>query len=222
MNSSRLQILLTVLPLLSAGLYLMGATYHQGYLEAFGLDDSLFALSLEKALLTGFVALVTVGALPMFYLWLATLALTIFALFVTAVLSHPRFRRLLSDAAARVRNRLPRPALSTIATEIVDRSASAYTHSGFALLTLLLLLFVAVLSAQSGREQGFKEARNFAERKGNYVTLYSARLDGPIVAKQIFCNASHCAFWLGTEGVVLRHEDIERLVTHSAKIDSNP
>jgi len=75
MNELRLQTILTVLPVLSAGLYLMGATYHQGYLDVFGLDDSLFPLATDKALLSGFLALVTFGLVPMLYSIFAGLAL---------------------------------------------------------------------------------------------------------------------------------------------------
>lgn len=92
MNESRLQTILTVVPVLSAGLYLMGTSYHQGYLGAFGLDDSQFPLGTDRSLFSGFLAFVTFGLVPMLYAVFAIFTLA-FTVLIAAVLSpHPRVK----------------------------------------------------------------------------------------------------------------------------------
>jgi hypothetical protein len=61
MNDRPAQLIVTVLPVLSAGLYLLGLSYHQGYLSAFGIDDSLYPLPTDLALFSGLFALIGVS-----------------------------------------------------------------------------------------------------------------------------------------------------------------
>jgi len=212
MNELRLQTILTVLPVLSAGLYLMGATYHQGYLDVFGLDDSLFPLATDKALLSGFLALVTFGLVPMLYSIFAGLALA-FTVLVAAVLSsHPRVRHWQSVILAKLPKWRAKSQPSEGMNHLVDKSATIYGYSAGVFLVVFSLLVVAVLSGQSGREQATKEIRSFKEEAGNYAILHSPLLPAPTRAKQIICGQSHCAFWLGVESLVLRHESVERLM----------
>jgi hypothetical protein len=67
MSESRLQAVLAVLPIVSGGLYLLGFAHHQGYLDAFGIDDSLFQLATDRSLLLGFYAALGLILLPSFY-----------------------------------------------------------------------------------------------------------------------------------------------------------
>ncbi len=58
------QIALTLLPLLTACIYLFGMTRHMGYLKVFHIDSSEFPLSTEQNLLMGVVALAS-NVLPL-------------------------------------------------------------------------------------------------------------------------------------------------------------
>ena len=218
MNNSRLQTILTVLPVLSAGLYLMGATYHQGYLEAFGLDDSLFPLASDKALFSGFLALVTFGLVPMLYSVLAGVVLA-FTVLVAAVLSsHPRVRHWQSVIVARLSKWRAQSPPPQPMNDFVEKGATIYGYSVGVFLVVVSLLVVAVLSGKSGREQAIKEIRSFKKEAGNHAILYSPLLPAPTRTKQIICSQSHCAFWLGGESLVLRHESIERVMMHNPAV----
>ncbi len=218
MTNSRLQTILTVLPVLSAGLYLMGATYHQGYLDAFGVDDSLFPLASDKALLSGFIALITFGLMPMLYTILASLALA-FTVIVAAVLSsHPRVKHWQSIVITKLSKWRVKNTPSDAMNDLADKSATIYGYSVGAFLVVISLLVVAVLSGKSGREQAVKEIRSFNDQAGNYAILYSPLLPAPTRTRQIICSQSHCAFWLGSESLVLRHESIERVVMHNPAV----
>ncbi len=54
-----LQTLLTVLPVLSGGLYVIGATYQEGYLAGFGVENSLFTLPPDRLLFLGLTSLIS-------------------------------------------------------------------------------------------------------------------------------------------------------------------
>lgn len=222
MTTSRVQTALTVLPVLSAGLYLMGATYHQGYLDAFGVDDSLFPLASDKALLSGFLALVSFGLVPMLYTIFAALFLA-FTVMISAVLSsHPRVKHWLSVVLFRRPKWRIKTAPSAAMNDLVDRSAIIYGYCIGVFLLTLSLVFVAILSGKSGREQAIKEIRSFDEQVGNFATLHTPLLPSPIRTKQIICGQSHCAFWLGSDSLVLRHESVERLVMHNPTVHGPP
>lgn len=218
MTNSRLQTILTVLPVLSTGLYLMGLTYHQGYLDAFGVDDSLFPLASDKALLSGFIALITFGLAPMLYSIFAGLALA-FTVMVAAVLSsHPSVKHWQSIVFTKRSKLQVKNAPSDAMNAFADKSATIYGYSVGFFLVVISLLVVAVLSGKSGKEQAVKEIRSFNDQVGNYATLYSPLLPAPTRTRQIICSLSHCAFWLGSESLVLRHESIERVVMHNPAV----
>jgi hypothetical protein len=81
-----LQTLLTVLPVLSGGLYVIGVTYQEGYLAGFGVGNSLFVLSPDRILFLGLTSLISFGIKPLAYSVVAVLALTA-AVLIAAVLS---------------------------------------------------------------------------------------------------------------------------------------
>jgi hypothetical protein len=219
MNDTRLQTALTVVPVLSVGLYLMGDTYHQAYLKAFGLDDSLFPLATEKALLFGFSALERFGLVPMLSTVLAGFFL-LFTVMVALVLSsHPRVKHLQSVVRAKFATSRAKIAPAEAMNDHVDKGATIYGYFAGVFLVFILLVVVAFFSGKSGREQATKEIRSFKDEVGNYAILYSPLLLSPTRAKQIICSQSHCAFWLGSESLVLRHESIERVMMHNSEVE---
>jgi hypothetical protein len=124
-NESRIKTVLPVLPVisvLSAGLYLFGTTYLQGYLNAFGIDDSMFPNSIDRLLFSGFAALVTFGVVPFVYAFLAMLALVAAVLIAAVLSSLPRVQKrqdtLLSKLRSMQSSRRPSPAV----TAMLDKS----------------------------------------------------------------------------------------------------
>lgn len=216
MTEPRLQTALTVLPVVSAGLYLLGAMYYQGYLDGFGLEDSLFPLAIEKALLSGFVAFISFGLVPMLYSIIAILVL-LFTVLVAAVLSStPRVKYWQAKIVAKLSSRNSKSESSPTMNHFIDKGASIYGYIVGAFILTFSLLIVALLSMKSGQKQAQNEIDAFKDNKGNLVTLYTGSLPTPTRAKQIICSTSHCAFWLGGEAIILRHENIEKIVTQNS------
>ena len=218
MNDSRLQAALAVIPVASAGLYLLGFAYHQGYLDAFGIDDSLFPLATDRSLLFGFFAAVNMGLVPMLYAFGAVAFLFVSVVVVAVISSAPRVKLLQARLIAKIRFWRHEGEVSPALTALVDKSSTLYGYVGGAFLALFLLALVPFFAAKSGKEQAQKEIDAFRAQKSNWVMLYSPLLPTPTKAKQISCSGSHCAFWLGTESLILRHESIERLVTHNPMV----
>lgn len=223
-NNSYFEKFTTVIPFLSAGMYLLGTMYHQGYLKAFGVDDSLFPLTIDEALFSGFFASVRFGLEPIFYVIIAIFVLllaTCLAIVIFSVGGVKKFMAKIMPKMARAKMALAKYffpkrtiELSERMKNVIDKGGAIYIYIAGISLLALSLWFVAAVSEKSGREQGMKEMTKFQDSKGSWVTLYTGALPAPVRAKQIICGTSHCAFFLGKESIILRHENVDRVVTH--------
>jgi hypothetical protein len=210
-----LQTLLTVLPVLTAGLYLLGLSYNQGYLAVFGVDDSIFPLASDKALSTGFVSLVTFTFPAVIYAVGAFVAFIVL-IFVAAVLSSTaRFQSLVTRIKARITHRRPAEITSSIAGDLIDKSATVYWYASGFILALLLFLVMALLSDKVGREQAEREVAEYQSGKATSAQLFSPQVPGPYPSKLVMCGDKYCAFWSSAGTIVVRHEAIDRIVTHT-------
>lgn len=215
MNESRLQIGLATIPLVSAGLYLLGLTYHQGYLNAFGIDDSLFPLAADRSLLFGFFSAIDMGLLPMLYAFAAAAVLFFFTIAVAILASIPWARGFLDKTIEKIKSHQRSNNNQQLITKIVDKTAELYHYTLGVLIAVIALILISFFSTKSGNQQALKEIKEFNEGKGSFITLYSPLLPEPTKAKQIYCSSSHCAFWTGNQSLVIRHEYIERITTRN-------
>ncbi|PPK72519.1 hypothetical protein B0F87_1171 [Methylobacter tundripaludum] len=210
-----LQTLLTVLPVLTAGLYLLGLSYNQGYLAVFGVDDSVFPLASDKALFTGFVSLVTLTFPAVLYAIGAFVAFIVL-IFVAAVLSSTaRVQSLITRIEAWITHRRPAGITSSIAGDLIDKSATVYWYASGFVLALLLFLVMAMLSDKAGHEQAEKEVADFQSGKAISAQLFSPQVPSPYLGKLVMCGDKYCAFWSNAGTIVVRHEAIDRIVTHN-------
>lgn len=142
-----------------------------------------------------------------------------FAVLIAAVLSStPRVKRLQTKVITKLRFwrfKIKNEPLPTI-NNLVDKSSTVYGYLAGSFFIALMLIIVAVLSSKSGKEQAQKDIEAFKDKKGNWVKLCTPLLSTPTRAKQVICSTSHCAFWLGTESLILRYESIERIVAYSS------
>lgn len=217
MNKISLPTLLTVVPVLSAGLYLLGATYHQGYLDGFGVDDSLFLLSTDRSLLLGLFSLLSFALVPMIYSGLSVVLLIIAVVIVAVLSSTDRAKKWLAVFESKFRSRPIKVQPSETVVSLVDKGAMLYLYIFGVALVFAILLVIAVLSLNGGREQAAKEIKDFENNKGNYVQLKEKSQLRPVKARQINCGSTHCAYWLGNETVILRHDDVDRVTAHKRK-----
>jgi len=207
-----LQTLLTVLPVLSGGLYVIGVTYQEGYLAGFGVENSLFTLPPDRLLFLGLTSLISFGIGPMVYGISAALALIAAVMAALILSSLPTVQRLQAKLVARlsVKPKLGKVAPTMLA--LADRSEVLYGYVvGISAVTLALVL-AAVFSSRTGSQHAEQDIRKWQEGTSRTSTVV---IDGepPLRAFQIGCGAAYCAFWTGSEARLVRHEQIKRLST---------
>ena len=217
-KATSVQTLLTVLPVLSSGLYVIGMTYQEGYLAGFGTEVSLFALPTDRVLFLGLTSLISFGIGPLAYGVLAVLAL-VSAVLIAAVLSSlPAVKQRQAKVVAWLtpKPRTSKPAPSMIA--LVDKSEVLYGYFVGLLGITLALVLSAVFSSKTGQEHAANDIKKWQEGRTRVSTFV---VDGepPTSAFQIACGATYCAFWTGSESRLVRHEQIKQL---KSRPPSNP
>lgn len=205
-----LQTLLTVLPVLSGGLYVIGVTYQEGYLAGFGVENSLFVLSPDRILFLGLTSLISFGIKPLAYSVVAVLALTT-AVLIAAVLSslpavqqrQARFVRWLAS-----KRKAGNAAPSMLA--LVDKSEVLYSYALGILAITLALVLAAVFSSKTGGEHAEIDIKKWHDGRTR-TSIVVVDGEPPLASFQIACGATYCAFWTGSEARLVRHEQIKQL-----------
>lgn len=217
-RNSKLQVLLTVLPVLSAALYLVGTIYHESYLEAFGIDNSMFPLPLDRVWLHGFKSLLTFGLQPM--LSGVSIAMLVFlVVMIAAVLaSLPMVQRIQAATLQRMRAKLdplpntPTPPL----VKFLDRWGVLYFYLAGAFILVMALVSAILLSSDAGAKAAESDKAKWL--KGTHRSaVVGVPGDPTSTTFQVTCGATHCAFWTGTETRLLRHEQVASLHAYPAK-----
>jgi hypothetical protein len=214
-----IRIVLTVLPIITAGLYLIGLAFHQGYLEGFGIEETLFPLSLERTLFQGFVAFLTLGAKPILYSVLAVMVLFISAVIVAVLSSSERVRKwaVLTlnkfKAKKQVKSNIP-----TWASELIDAIANIFVFIAIIFFLYAALLLVAIFATQSGKEQSIQFIKKATDLKSGYVTVYIENNTDKIIGKPIICGSPYCAYWVSSEVLLLKNDSVSKIVAHNPSI----
>ncbi|RYE42543.1 MAG: hypothetical protein EOP24_32205 [Hyphomicrobiales bacterium] len=217
-RDSKLQVLLTVLPVLSAALYLVGTIYHESYLKSFGVDNSMFPLPLDRVWLYGFTSLLSFGLGPM--LTGVPIAVLVFAVvMIAAVLSSfPRLQGIQTATLEYIRAKLPtvpnKPTPALI--NFLDKGGVLYFYFAGAFFLVIALVFALLLSSNAGAKAAEGDKAKWAE--GAHRTA-AVGIEGEptFTAFQVTCGATHCAFWTGGETRLLRHEQMVSLLVSPAK-----
>ncbi len=217
-RESPLQLLLTVLPVLSAVLYLVGTVYHESYLRAFGVEESMFPLQIDRVWLYGFMSLLTLGLGPM--LTGVSIVALVFAVVMTAAVlsSFPKVQRLQTLALQRIRSKVvampntPTPAL----IRFVEKGGVLYFYvAGF--FFIVVGLAVAILLSSDAGEKAAEGDKNSWSEGTHRTAVVNIEGKPTFTAFQVTCGATHCAFWTGSETRLLRHEQVVSLLVSPAK-----
>lgn len=228
----RVQIALTLLPLLTACVYLFGMSLHMGYVDFFHVDSSEFPLSTEQYLLTGAAALV-VNLLPVItfpiVLFPALLFLCIFSAIafkstiwaMDALLEKarqfvdraPLLKKVRATVNGSIKNNQPNWFTALLTTVI-----AWYVRLAYLMVTFTIVSMIAYYSYGNGETLAIRQVQEIKE--GTFTsanTLRLAKHSDQIVALRIVCNTIQCAFWTEKNGTFfLRHSQIDS-VTISPK-----
>lgn len=231
----RVQIALTLLPLLTACIYLFGMSWHAGYLSVFHIDSGEFPLSTEQNLLAGVLSLVT-HVLPLIFYPIG-IAIGIMVLGVVWTLTYRLIKRVTeqvrtygvrigsSDPMVRFYKKAFKYSIEPHETErleaFFERIFTWYFRYLYVLGPCVIVLGVATLCYQDG----VKSAKNHITKMGqgpqNFAEqlTYAKHPEG-VSAVRIACNAVQCTFWTEKDGTIyLRHDQIDS-VTIPPKPDS--
>lgn len=215
MSDNRLATALTVLPIISAGLYAVGQIFHQSYLREYGIEDSLFVETTNRSVLSGFFvlisALLNLGIKPILYSAFAGLSLIFTTIILVIMLSPEKTENIKSKILTKIQSLISKKKISGQMIGFIDISTKIYTYTAGLFLIAFLTVVMLILSSKIGTEQAIKEKDSFSIGQGNVVTIYSALLQSPTKAKQVSCGASHCAFWLGDRSLIIKTEQIDKL-----------
>jgi hypothetical protein len=222
------QIALTLLPLVTACVYLFGMVWHMGYLGVFNVDSSEFPLSTEMNLLTG-ISFLVIKLVP--YIVYPVAAVFIFMiLWVISALTFgwlARFGNWMRTYAARIgeskrlRRVLMRIFKYAIGPHQIDEWGRAFERVGawyfrycYAIGTGLVISFMAYYSYCGGKDSAQSQIEKITQ--GTYAAAnqlrYAKHPEG-IPAIRIMCNAIQCTFWTKADGTIfLRHDQIDSVV----------
>lgn len=218
-----LRIVLTVLPIITAGLYLIGLAFHQGYLDEFGIEETLFPLSVDRTLFQGFVAFLTLGAKPIVYSLLAVMVLFISAVTVAVLSSSERIRNWTSMVVTKLKPKKQiKSTIPTWASELIDTAANMFIYIAIIFFLYASLLLVAIFATQSGKEQSIQFIKGATDLEKGYVTLHIENSAETMTGKPIICGSTYCAYWVGSKVTLLKNDSVSKIITYtpSAKQDA--
>ncbi len=209
---------LLFLPIIYAIIYLIGLFYHMGYLDGFRLEPDEFPLSTDLTLLQGAYSLISMSlphfgyALTLFVLFFLLMAFLVFArrareritkFFNNLSASNPKNQRKETLAKAKVTTRL------------IDTGAVLYARLTVLLVQLGLVLFLGVISMQSGMAAAEKDKKNLSQPPlSKTQSISKTQIISPMMTAppylRVICNVTHCAYWNKAGTLILRHDQVEQ------------
>lgn len=221
-----LQAGLTLLPLITAFLFLLGVASHSGYLSVFKVDSSEFPLTFEQTLLTGAISL-SLNLLPFigFPIIAFGVACALWAIIVIAYQKWVKLFRKINSLCNLINEFLLKSRLikwlqqygiqpheSKRWVDIMDRALKLYVKGCVILCSCGVVFITASLSYEDGAgiaRTKIEEMMNNQSSLANKIS-YASHPEG-VLALRIVCNASLCAFWTKQNGTIyIRHEKIEK------------
>jgi hypothetical protein len=222
------QIALTLLPLITACIYLFGMSRHMGYLGVFNVDSSEFPLSTEQTILMGAIALVS-NLIPLFGYSLVAFAVALILLLITALTFGllKKLRNHVATHALRIGNnallhRMLKPLLKYAMQPhesgkwefFFEMALAWYLRYCFLILICSSIFVLALYSHRDGEKEAKTQIESITQ--GTYAAAnqlrYAKHPEG-IPAIRIMCNSIQCTFWTKADGTIfLRHDQIDSVV----------
>lgn len=208
----RLQNLLTILPILTALLYVLGSSFREGSLQPYGLDSSLFPLTTDRVLYNGFLSTVSFAIEPIAYAFLSLLGLMsalLVALVLTSVPLVRRYQQSIQDRFVKWAIHLrPKHPPSRTLLRMFDKGEVVYGYAVGAVGLLLIVVVAGTASFRTGRSLAQQELIKWSQGK---IAAAQVTTDaGEFKGMQITCSPNHCAFWTGSQAVIVRLDQIKK------------
>lgn len=205
------------LPLVTAlaiAFYFFGSVSYQSYLFSLGVENTLFPLTFDRTWYEGFVCIMTLLSVSVGYIFLTSLVVVDVALLAVLLSSIG----LINDWVKRVSSKFvhkPRiisPSENTMALMINAIKVAGFC--GFLMGSTFLIIVIAISAEWAGKERASDFIQTATKSKDGFVTICLTESTKPIIGKSIICGTSHCAYWVKQETVVLRYENIKKIISH--------
>ncbi len=210
-----LKTFLTTIPLISAGFYLFGVCSHQGFLKMLGIEETLFPLSVDRILYQGFSSLITISVTPFSYSFLGVLILFSVSTFIAFIFSNDYMSDLGRSVIAKLRSFRKAESKARLSSSFLDKVFLFCFYFLFIFGIYFALLIIGTIAERSGKEQAISFIKNSTINRNGFVTLYPFDKSSSVNGWPIICNLNYCAYWLGTEAIILRHDSLDRIIFHS-------
>ncbi|SKA02046.1 hypothetical protein SAMN02745119_02359 [Trichlorobacter thiogenes] len=207
-----------IISMITATLYTLGLTFHQGYLREFGINDSLFPLSIDQTIFQGFVSLSTMGASAVVWFFVAAELVLVTALIGEFIINRVNKIRQVTPS-----NFTSDKSESNINEGIYDiNKFSGFSYRMLILATALLVLFIGILFAliasdKSGKEAALRFKENAASDKLFKSTILlkagNKSTDGYIITS----SQNQVAYFAGNETTILNNSDISSIRSSTRK-----
>lgn len=221
----QVQIALSLLPILTACIYLFGMSRHMGYLSVFHIDSSEFPLSTEQNLLMGVVALAS-NVLPL-VIYPIALVVTLILLGGIFALTFRQTKKCavhIQEFASQLSNsERTHRFLKTLFKYAIRPNEAKWLGKSFEIISTWYIRFVYVFfscavvfgfalhSYRDGENVGKEQIAKMMKGPQSFEQhLVYAKYQEGISALRIVCNDIQCTFWTVSEGTIyLRHDQID-------------
>ena len=212
MNENTITLLVSILTVLSAIFFAAGQVYYQGYLGAYGLDDSLLVQEKEKSILNGAFLLIKGITASMPILNFLMYCLLLLVLIIMLVPNHKLdINKVLP--MEKIRSLQMSVCKINLLESFLNKIKLILVSTVVFILAYVAITFIISNTLQFGRTSAKKEQDAFTKGQGNIVMISIKDNNAPIKAKHITCGDQYCAFWLGDKALVLKTENIEQIQT---------
>jgi hypothetical protein len=193
-----------IISLLLAGLYALGLTFQQGYLRELGLEETQFALSIDRTFFQGFVSAIDMGSKGLGYLFLSAAGIVLIAelgVFIGDWINRTDIYLKIKSAFMGNNSQVAESAFGKLSVKL-------FAYIGLAIVLYVLLLVALIMSGRSGEEY----AKSFIKRTSKGVlhkqSIMLKSEEKPIVGYSIICSTLQCAYYVEGRTMVLNHRDI--------------
>jgi hypothetical protein len=207
--------MVTILPLIAAGLYLAGSAYVDAFLASLGLSSAQFSSSFEGLVLGGFLVMFVSGIWPVLYLIVAIGVVAVVAT-ITAFLLRKRDVQRAFDLDRALRTASSLAGGDTHADRLDSLAERLLNTAIISMGTLLIVTTLILLPAKAGHAAADRFKANAANGASVLADVFIKGAPGPRAGVLAACNESQCAYWFQDHSEIFNLVDFAHVVTRPA------
>lgn len=208
----KLENLALVLPMVTASLYLMGVSFNTGYLNTLGIDTSMYPLSVDMALYTGFFSFYDASIRRVLSVILAIFIIASLTLSYRYLEPKNWIGRLMNNFVITQEDEEGFKKFwgKTPFTKGQDFISKLFVVMVFVALSLFAVWLVSWLSKTSGQFYAHEFLKKAAKGEIHKVIVHAEGMSD-MTGSSIICGAIYCSFLIDGQTVTLPYEKIQKV-----------